>query len=84
RGERPIVPDDVADRIGHRRLLLAAIVQRGSQRSDHASGLAGGAYQLEPFANADVEAAGLILDRYADLGLGLTDASLLADAWLPD
>lgn len=42
--------------------------------------VARGAYQLEPFANADVEAAGLILDRYADLGLGLTDASLLVIA----
>ena len=32
RGERPIVPDDVAHRIGHRRLLSAAIVGRGGHR----------------------------------------------------
>lgn len=34
-----------------------------------------GAYRLEPFAAADVERARVILERYADLGLGLADAS---------
>ena len=42
--------------------------------------VAGGAYQVEPFANTDVEAAGLVLDRYPDLGIGLTDASLVVIA----
>ena len=39
--------------------------------------VAGGAYQLEPFARADVAAAGVVIDRYPDLGLGLADASLV-------
>lgn len=39
--------------------------------------VASGAYQLEPFASSDVAAAGAVLDRYADLGLGLADASLV-------
>lgn len=34
-----------------------------------------GAYQLEPFAAADVGAARRLLERYADLDLGLADAS---------
>ncbi len=42
--------------------------------------VAGGAYQLEPFSNTDVEAAGLVLDQYPDLGIGLTDASLVVIA----
>lgn len=37
----------------------------------------GGAYQLEPFGAADVAAAIAILERYADLGLGLADASIV-------
>ncbi len=39
--------------------------------------VARGAYQLEPFAGADVRAATAILDRYADLDLGIADASLV-------
>lgn len=36
-----------------------------------------GAYRLEPFDADDVGRAATILDRYGDLGLGLTDASLV-------
>lgn len=36
-----------------------------------------GAYQLEPFSAADITRAEEILARYDDLGLGLTDASLI-------
>ena len=36
RGERPIVPDDVAHGIGHRLLLSAAIVRRGMRQRHRA------------------------------------------------
>lgn len=39
--------------------------------------VAGGAYQLEQFSTADIAAATVVLDRYPDLDLGLTDASLI-------
>ena len=39
--------------------------------------VAGGAYQLEPFTDADVEVALGVLERYAGLDLGLADASLV-------
>ncbi|OGO56513.1 MAG: hypothetical protein A2V85_03795 [Chloroflexi bacterium RBG_16_72_14] len=39
--------------------------------------VAAGAYQLESFAAADVARATEILDRYAALGLGLADASIM-------
>ena len=39
--------------------------------------VAAGAYQLEPFDSADVASAITQLERYADLDLGLADASIL-------
>jgi predicted nucleic acid-binding protein len=36
-----------------------------------------GAYQLEPFGSADVAAARAVIERYADLGLGIADASVV-------
>jgi predicted nucleic acid-binding protein len=36
-----------------------------------------GAYQLEPMTSDDVLAAVAVLEQYADLGLGLADASLV-------
>lgn len=39
--------------------------------------VAAGAYQLEPFSEADVGRAQKIIDRYADLGIGLADASIV-------
>ncbi len=36
-----------------------------------------GAYELAAIDSADVAAAGEIVERYADLGIGLADASLL-------
>lgn len=36
-----------------------------------------GAYQLEPFGAADVAAARAVITRYADLNLGLADASIV-------
>lgn len=39
--------------------------------------VAGGAYEIEPFGPADVAAAGAVLDRYPELGLGLADASIV-------
>lgn len=39
--------------------------------------VARGAYHLEPFSNDDIVAARAIIERYADLGLGLADASLV-------
>ena len=42
--------------------------------------VANGAYQLEPFDRDDLDRARSILDRYADLGLGLADASIVVIA----
>jgi predicted nucleic acid-binding protein len=39
--------------------------------------VARGAYQLEPFTAADIEAARRVIDRYAELRIGLADASLV-------
>jgi predicted nucleic acid-binding protein len=36
-----------------------------------------GAYRLEPFGPADVAAAKTVVDRYADLHIGLADASIV-------
>jgi predicted nucleic acid-binding protein len=36
-----------------------------------------GAYQLEPFSGVDVAAAIAVIERYADLRLGLADASIV-------
>ncbi len=36
-----------------------------------------GAYRLEPFSDADVRRAAVIVDRYADLTIGLADASIV-------
>ena len=38
--------------------------------------VARGVYQLEPFSEADIAAAMAIVERYADLGIGLADASI--------
>ena len=38
--------------------------------------VARGVYQLEPFGGADVAAAMAVIERYADLRLGLADASI--------
>jgi len=39
--------------------------------------VARGAYQLEPFGAADVQAAGEVIGRFAGLRIGLADASLV-------
>jgi len=39
--------------------------------------VARGAYRLEPFDSLDVGAASKLVERYADLRIGLTDASLV-------
>ena len=39
--------------------------------------VARGAYQLEPFVAADVARAKEVIDRYADLEIGLADASIV-------
>lgn len=39
--------------------------------------VAAGAYQLAPVDSGDVAAARAIVERYRDLGIGLTDASLV-------
>ena len=39
--------------------------------------VARGAYQLEPFDAADIARAKEIVDRYADLAIGLADASIV-------
>ncbi len=42
--------------------------------------VADGRYRLEPFSAEDVEAAAEVLDRYRDLHVGLTDASIVVMA----
>lgn len=54
--------------------LLATKVGSGPQLSLLAE-VGRGAYRLEHFAAADLERARGVLERYADLGLGLADAS---------
>lgn len=39
--------------------------------------LSSGSYELIPFDESDVGMAGEVIDRYRDLGVGLTDASLV-------
>ena len=39
--------------------------------------VAGGAYELAPFDADDVARAAVVLDRYGELGLGLTEASIV-------
>ena len=39
--------------------------------------VARGAYQLEPFGAADVARAGEVVEQYADLEIGLADASIV-------
>jgi len=39
--------------------------------------VAGGAYQLEPIDRDDIAAAQAVINSYADLGLGLADASIV-------
>lgn len=36
-----------------------------------------GAYRLEPFSHGDIRRASEIIDRYADLAIGLADASIV-------
>ena len=55
----------VGTRVGHEaQMALVAEVTRG-------------AYQLEPFVSEDVAHAKRIMDRYADLRIGLADASVV-------
>jgi uncharacterized protein len=55
----------IATRVGHRaQLALAEEVARG-------------AYQLETFSSGDVGDAKRIMERYADLRIGLADASVV-------
>ncbi len=56
--------------------LLARHVSAGVARS-FLGEVAGGAYELAPFDAEDVSRATEVLDRYADLGLGLADASIV-------
>jgi predicted nucleic acid-binding protein len=56
--------------------LLATRVGRGVAL-DLLEEVARGAYQLEPFADADVGEATKVVGQYRDLGIGLTDASLV-------
>ncbi|MEX2431417.1 MAG: VapC toxin family PIN domain ribonuclease, partial [Dehalococcoidia bacterium] len=39
--------------------------------------VAAGAYELHPFSSHDMESAIQVLERYADLDLGLADASVV-------
>ena len=56
--------------------LLATRVDRRVART-FLEEVAGGAYQLAPFSADDVRAATAVLDRYANLDLGLADASIV-------
>ena len=39
--------------------------------------VARGAYQLQPFSADDVRAASMVIERHADLGISLADASII-------
>ena len=56
--------------------LLGTRVGAAAQRA-LLSEVAAGAYQLEPFNADDVERAGRVIERYADLEIGLADASIV-------
>ena len=56
--------------------LLATRVDRRVARA-FLDEVAQGAYQLQAFDAVDVRAAATVLERYADLDLGLADASLV-------
>lgn len=58
----------IGTRVGHQaQMALAAEVTRG-------------AYRLEPFTAEDLAHASRIMERYADLRIGLTDASVVVIA----
>ena len=56
--------------------LLVSRVSRQAQQ-DLLDEVARGAYRLEPFEAADVQAARQVIEKYSDLELGLADASLI-------
>ena len=56
--------------------LLGRRVGTNAQRALLAD-VSAGAYRLEPFSHADVGRATEIIDRYADLAIGLADASIV-------
>jgi predicted nucleic acid-binding protein len=56
-------------------LLSKSVGRRGARR--FLREVADGAYRLEPFASADVRQCLDVLDRYADLDIGIADASLV-------
>jgi predicted nucleic acid-binding protein len=56
--------------------LLATRVGRAAELA-LLSEVARGAYRLEPFSTADVAEAVAVIERYADLKLGLADASIV-------
>lgn len=64
-------------------LVLAEIDYLIGQRVGHSAQLAlvreiqRGAYQLEPFSADDVAECGRIMEKYADLAVGLADASVV-------
>lgn len=64
-------------------LVLAEVdyllATRGGTRVELAAlqELAGGAYDIAPFGAADLTAAVAVLERYRDLDIGLTDASIV-------
>ncbi len=58
--------DYLLDRVGGQSVELAALED-----------VARGVYELEPFGAEDVAAANAIIERYADLSLGLADASIV-------
>jgi predicted nucleic acid-binding protein len=62
--------------LAERGSLLATRVNAAAQRA-LLDEVARGAYQLEPFAAADVAAAAEIMARYGELRIGLADASIV-------
>jgi uncharacterized protein len=56
--------------------LIGRRVGAGAQRA-LLRDVAAGAYRLEPFADSDVDRASVIIQTYADLHVGLADASIV-------
>ncbi len=55
--------------------LLAARVGEAA-RTSLLGEVVRGVYRLEPFSAADIQAARTVIERYADLGISLADASI--------
>jgi uncharacterized protein len=72
-----LFPRGVQAMVERYRMLERERRERSSAQRALLRGVAAGAYGLEHFTEADVDRATQIIDRYADLRIGLADASIV-------